>query len=50
MFQNGLKIVATMLLGIAASTLGGGATAARHEDKEAHEPVLLRVPNHGIQP
>jgi hypothetical protein len=51
MFLIRVQIVAAGLLGFTALTFGVVAVGARDEkDKSAHKPVLLRVPNHGIQP
>jgi hypothetical protein len=49
MFLTRRKIASALLIGIIAFTLAG-ATAARQEDKKKAKPVLVRVPNHGIQP
>ena len=49
MFPDSREIVAAVLLGISALTLGEGASARPAED-EADRPALVRVPNHGIQP
>src|SRR5262245_38318969 len=48
MFLHRWKRGAVLLLGIAALTLIDNATAARQE--EGQKPLLVRVPNHGIQP
>ena len=50
MYTNIGKVMAALLLGTAALAPGGGAAAAKKEDRAGHKPVLLRVPNHGIQP
>jgi hypothetical protein len=48
MFLNRLKIVAAVLLGIGG--LADQSSARHEEDRTAHRPVLVRLPNHGIQP
>jgi hypothetical protein len=55
MLLSNQKTVAAVLLGVAALTLGVGGltsavTAKPAEGEAAHQPALLRVPDHGIQP
>ncbi len=60
MFLTKLKIVAAVLLGIGALAFAVGGLAAQRlrpaqavspaHGEAAHKAVLLRVPNHGIQP
>src|SRR5271156_1961844 len=46
MYQSKLEIVVAVLLSIGALSLGVGGFA----DERPHGAVLVRVPNHGIQP